>query len=125
MFAWRTLHNKLPTVAYLHPIKPNVNPQCVCCHVAIESTDHLFNAFPFSKHIWNKISQIFSKPISFIIFTDWFWSVHVRDTVTWYIWKAQNNYIFNYYPLHPNLVLFKNVCRWSMESSELMRVFLI
>ena len=119
-FAQRISHNRLSTSAYLSSLMQDFNPQCICCRSAMESIDRLYTACPFSKHISTKIPTFFSKPISFTRFNDQFWSANVKDrimeiTFTWYIWKARNNYVFNYCPLHLNMILstsLTNLLQW-------------
>lgn len=62
LFSSRTLHNKLLSSAYLSSLMLDINPQFICCRSAMESTDQLFAACLFSKHIWTKIPLTFLYP---------------------------------------------------------------
>ncbi|KAM6589517.1 hypothetical protein CsatA_012122 [Cannabis sativa] len=102
-FAWRALTDCLATRDQLRIKHVHVTSACVFCNDASETTYHLFIECPFSVSCWNRSAVSLSASISTSFF-DWFaekWSRHDGDyiaeilMVSWSIWKARNNLIWN------------------------------
>lgn len=89
------------------PMDPTITPGCPICRQGDEAMDHLFATCTFAPAIWDLLPFTVTKPIVTGSIAKWLWQEastdnrHLGITLMWYIWKARNNYIFQYLPMHP------------------------
>ncbi|KAM6557685.1 hypothetical protein CsatB_004704 [Cannabis sativa] len=102
-FAWRVLTDCLATRVQLQIRRVPVQSHCLFCNSAAETSFHLFIECPFSKSCWN-ISAVTIPSTTAASFLDWFTAVSDRYKgdaieevlmVSWSIWKARNNIVWN------------------------------
>lgn len=96
-FQWRMLLGCLSTriVRFI----TTIDPMCVCCHCEPKSNDHLFTKCFLAQQTWNELPPHVGKQTSYDIFAQWLSKQmtvcgSLGDVVSWYLWKAQNAYVF-------------------------------
>lgn len=102
-FIWLLFKGELKTADFLHAL--NIGPQefCTFCWLIFETTEHILNLCPKTQAIWNDVSNLVRKNVSFPDgFVSGLWieadysvySNYVKSVVVaiaWLIWKAHCN----------------------------------
>lgn len=115
-FIWLVFKGKIKTANFLYAL--NLRPQdlCIFCGLNFESAEHILNLCLKVQAIWNMISNLVGKTISFpngFISGVWSETDHcvypnfVKSVVVgsaWYIWKTRCNVIFRHEELDFNSI---------------------
>uniref|UniRef100_A0A803QMW8 RNase H type-1 domain-containing protein n=1 Tax=Cannabis sativa TaxID=3483 RepID=A0A803QMW8_CANSA len=101
---WRALSGCLPTKVQLDTKHVNVDLTCPLCHVDIETISHVLMHCDFAKSCWNISAIDFQRGGGTPDFAIWFGEALLKDTltvmeeramVTWRIWLARNDILWN------------------------------
>ena len=105
--------DRLPSKDNLAERMPNLSQQCSLCNQVPETSDHLFASCSFTRLVWEKFPASIKKPSSSSSFHHWFWfdsrpqNQRLGAWISWYIWKARNEYPFTSNPLNPGTIISK------------------
>ena len=122
-FLWLSMHNGLPTRALLYRRRSAPFPVCHICLCQDESLEHLFFRCPWVWPIWFgsalnfKVDRVglfswgsWCQEVFFSNYgysSNWQWVQSYSAFISWYIWKARCDFVFNKVPLNPAKVLFR------------------
>ncbi|XP_021746475.1 uncharacterized protein LOC110712334 [Chenopodium quinoa] len=119
MFAWKILHNAIPTAALLRLKGLPIDPMCVLCGWDPKSVEHLFRDCLFTKMIWGKVAWS-SLPNLVTASPFYIWFVEFVSSLAdvknwgcldnffglcWAIWLTRNNFRFRSEVYSPQTVL--------------------
>lgn len=111
-FLWLLFNGKITTAKFLYSINLGPRRMCIFSNLTYEPSEHLFSQCCKVQGLWNHISTLISKHISFPDgFISGGWLSHSRlpsrckalnALTTWYVWKARCDAIFR--DVKPNFV---------------------
>lgn len=111
-FLWLLLNGKITTAEFLYSINLGPRRMCIFCDLTYESCKHLFCQCCKVQGLWNHISTLISKHISFpygFISSGWLSHSHLSSRykalialTAWNVWKARCDAIFR--DTKPNFV---------------------